>query len=1682
MMTVHVLHAGDGYTYLTRQVAAGDVTRQRGDSLTDYYVHDGNPPGRWVGEGLVALDVSGQVAEAQMKALFGEGRHPDADRLEKALVDQGLDPKEAMSSTQLGRRFPQFKQQESDGFDAAAAAAYRAFEREHGHVPEPGVERDLVRWNVARTVLTGLVGAEPTDAEVARYLSKRGAAQRQPVAGYDLVFTPVKSVSTLWGLGDEHVRREVEASHESAWRSTLAWLETEAALTRVGAGGVAQVATRGLVATAFDHLDSRTGDPNLHTHVAISNKVQGMDGKWRALDGRVVHALGVAASERYNTLIETEVTNRLGVRFVEEFRPRARQPVREIAGVPLEVRKSFSSRRASIEESYDELIANYRAQYGHEPSKAMQFKIAQQATLDTRQAKDEGITYTQRRTQWRAQAAGILGSPEAVDEMVRGALTPSLTGPAQPKVSAEELAARVLDGIAETRAVWTVGHVQAEAQRVARAYASEHPTAGAAVLADDLTRLALAMSLPLTPPIMNPVPDAMRRTDGESIYRAHATERFTSVTVLAAEDRLLHAATTTAGVVVGQGFLAGALAQYEQTTGRTLNDGQRELARRFAASGHLVEAGIGPAGTGKTTSMTVFARAAEAAGARVLGLAPSAAAAAVLGDELGIGADTIAKLLWTHKDDQAFIPEHLRIDERTILLVDEAGMASTPDLDRLVELAARNGASVRLLGDTGQLQAVGAGGVLRLIDAHIGAAHLDEVHRFTTPGEAEASLAIRDGDESGLDFYIQARRTTGGTRDALVEDLYARWWADFTAGKKSLMIAASSDDVTRLSMRARYDRITAGHVEHDGVQLHDESTAGVGDTIVTRRNSRDLRVETGTDFVKNGDLWTVVERGDDGTLRVRHNDHFGFVTLPGDYVRDDVELGYASTTHRVQGMTVDTAHYLLDGGTTREQMYTGSTRGRTSNRMYVVTDELLEVDLHEQAAPARAVRASLEAVLARTETTPSATATLDEEYDRALTLAQLVPEYEDAYARFLDPGRDDRMAAALRTALPEDLAEQVLEDEAWTSLRDRLARHEIAGHDVAEVLTAALEGREVSSASSLAKVLHYRIGEAPAMDDARALPAWVTPAPSQLAPTAAPTPVPDATAAGPLDANGSEQPAAPQDPAEMATRDRVLKINAAAFAWWSQQAREPGAWPRTYLAGRGLGDIESGFAPQGWRGLVDALTAQGYTDADLLEADLASTSKRGQLIDRFRDRLVMPVRNEDDRIIAFTARRNPDELREDVPKYINSSQTPVYSKGQVLYGLDGDARARLVDGATPVLVEGAMDHAAFMTLGADIVPLAPLGTSVTQAQLDALRALTPGGLASLVVALDPDNAGRKAAVRVWSMLDPAEAATARAVELPDGLDPADLVKSGRGSELHEALNATRPLVQVVIDQVLAQAKLEHVEGRIGALRTIAGAVAPLPSEAMSGVAMYVSAAMGTQLSPLTIIDELISAHLDAHPAPAPAQSAPASTQADATTERETPESVDDEQVRQWVDAQADLIAARLDALVLEVEVLPPTWAAAVAPLPADEQGATVWRAAVRQVVAFRDQYGVTGAEPVPVLRARGAQEQARAAAMTAYRKVAAPAPAQSPTSDSVPRARRRVVTAQRVDEVLRCQQAEAQRERLRRLAGQGDDDEQGQGETLDDRLERLRRLRDEQRAREQDWPPTQGPETGGPHL
>ncbi len=367
-MGLYKLSAGDGYTYLTRQVAVHDATEKGHTSLADYYEEHGESPGVWLGSGLAGLEMTAgsRVREEQMLSLFGQGRHPNAQDLAAGVVRAGGSTSEAMAAGALGRPFPVYDT--SSAFNVQVARAFTVYNRERGaawNAVIPVAERAQIRTRLATTMFAEKHGRAPQDArELSGFIARSSRQATTAVAGYDLTFSPVKSVSTLWALAPTHVAEQIRDAHDAAVAHTLGWLESEAVFTRVGSGGARQVAVRGLVAAAFTHRDSRAGDPDLHTHVAISNKVQTQEGRWLALDGRVLYKAKVAASERYNTRLEGELAARLGLRFVErETRPGVR-PVREVAGVNPLLNRWWSTRRRDIEARRSVLAADFQTAHG----------------------------------------------------------------------------------------------------------------------------------------------------------------------------------------------------------------------------------------------------------------------------------------------------------------------------------------------------------------------------------------------------------------------------------------------------------------------------------------------------------------------------------------------------------------------------------------------------------------------------------------------------------------------------------------------------------------------------------------------------------------------------------------------------------------------------------------------------------------------------------------------------------------------------------------------------------------------------------------------------------------------------------------------------------------------------------------------------------------------------------------------------------------------------------------------------------------------------------------------------------------------------------------------------------------------------------------------------------------------
>ena len=375
-------------------------------------------------------------------------------------------------------------------------------------------------------------------AAVARYSRPRQTA----VSGFDLTFSPAKSVSTLWAVAPPEIARAIETAHHSAVADAMAFLEAHAIFSREGTDGVRQVETRGLLAAAFTHRDSRAGDPDLHTHVAVANKVQTRAGKWLSIYGTLLHQHVVTASETYNTALEQHLHESLGVGFVDRAGIAGKRPVREIDGVDPALCAQWSQRRTAIVARQGDLAAEFTRAHGRPPTPVEAVALAQQANLETRDAKHEPRSEAEQRDAWATEADHVLGPRGSRDGMIRDALRPRPhpTGTITPAWITATAAAVVAE-LESHRATWQTWHVHAEIQR--RIRGAGIPTDRASQVVDLLLDAVETASINLTPetdPISEP--PVLRRSDGTSVYRHSGADRFTSPRILEAELRLRQAA------------------------------------------------------------------------------------------------------------------------------------------------------------------------------------------------------------------------------------------------------------------------------------------------------------------------------------------------------------------------------------------------------------------------------------------------------------------------------------------------------------------------------------------------------------------------------------------------------------------------------------------------------------------------------------------------------------------------------------------------------------------------------------------------------------------------------------------------------------------------------------------------------------------------------------------------------------------------------------------------------------------------------------------------------------------------------------------------------------------------------------------------------------------------------------
>jgi energy-coupling factor transporter ATP-binding protein EcfA2 len=610
------------------------------------------------------------------------------------------------------------------------------------------------------------------------------------------------------------------------------------------------------------------------------------------------------------------------------------------------------------------------------------------------------------------------------------------------------------------------------------------------------------------------------------VFRRHRAEVFTSSIILAAEDRLLAAAASSSvGPRLDDATVSRVLAT--SASGTALAVDQRDAVAAIATSPCLLDVLVGPAGSGKTTTLRALRTVWENAHGpgSVIGLAPSATAAAELADSLGIGCENTAK--WIHetqgrraleRDQQldqlrteramaaaagytqrvaaldrqgnqlADIHRLFQLRPGQLLIVDEASLAGTLTLDQLATQAGAAGAKLLLVGDHRQLASVDAGGAFGLLASHTNAVELTSLWRFTHEWEAAVGQQLRVGDTDCIDTYAAHGRLHEGPAEAMTADAYIAWETAIRGGRSALLIAADNATVTDLNTQGRDARVRDGVVEPAGVRLHDDTTAGVGDVVVTRRNRRDLRTSTGA-WVRNGDLWTVTARDADGTLSVQRKTAVAaptrakqsVVRLPAEYVTEHVELGYATTAHRAQGMTVDATFTVLRAGMSRELAYVALTRGREENHAFVATD-IADLGYDGAPAPEQSGRQVLQQILATTGAQTSATETLRALYDDASSLAQLAPIHETLVQ---DAQRRHWATVMAGCGLTPEQGERVLTSPAYGPLAAALRRAEHDGHPMHRVLPALAaaapfdagdnDPNDPAPARDIAAALQYRV-------------------------------------------------------------------------------------------------------------------------------------------------------------------------------------------------------------------------------------------------------------------------------------------------------------------------------------------------------------------------------------------------------------------------------------------------------------------------------------------------------------------------------------------------------------------------------------------------------------------------------
>lgn len=808
---------------------------------------------------------------------------------------------------------------------------------------KPGADTLLTEYLGQGAEAMGL-GITPQDGDYAALMSGINPRTSEPyvlkrrqdqiergtaTAGFSTSLNVDKTLSLVYASLLREQQLLFERAMMEASRRTFEYAEKQGDFVyRLGAQGVDRYAGKAMAAS-YLHFTNRNQEPHLHVHIEIPNACLTPDGEWRPLDGGELYK----RQGEFAALFDCYLAHALGRDFpqlAKHFEADLERNGLRVAGISRETVLEFSTRRMDILKALDEMGAS-----GADSARG--------AAKRTREGKKERDS-DELRAEWREQLQNLH------QELQRGDLTP------ETRLFAEQLVFR-------NASVFGEHALDRAAAQLAILHGGE---SAIPAIKSGLIRQLGVIELPQEGRHREFTTETYRQLEAELLAYAHAAQRPESRFTIKSLDTEM------------------AIARIEREKGYPMRDEQRAVVRH-CTSGARFQIIQGAAGTGKSVSLVALREAYESAGNRVIGLAPSGAAAAELQNSAGIQARTIHSLLMRLENDNAQYREKLRVND--VIICDEAGLADLRTLHKLAGYCDAAGAKLILVGDGRQLEAVGSASSLDMLTEEVGCAELIQIARQKDLADRAISQKWFEGPKEGGPDALEMMKARGllrmpadDTRDKPIDLLMRealQAHADGTDWHEILLLADRNQSVRALNNKVREHRFEIGELDKaQQVRIPVEIGRGdyadldlaTGDRIMLRKNQK-----IDGEPVYNGDRVTLtrIERVQSGTDDSGEPTYDTKLTARLDRTREEVswnlsdyasiDHAYAMTVHKSQGLTVDRAFYLTSDSTDRRLAYVAFTRSRYACAFYIDNDKESLDTLARNTAAFKSKRCALDA-------------------------------------------------------------------------------------------------------------------------------------------------------------------------------------------------------------------------------------------------------------------------------------------------------------------------------------------------------------------------------------------------------------------------------------------------------------------------------------------------------------------------------------------------------------------------------------------------------------------------------------------------------------------------------------------------------------------------------------------------